>query len=70
MFGLDKKPKPATADEISEMLGDPFAELLLKRGIFPLTLRSLLSALDALNLETQGLPEQKVFLIADGGQIP
>jgi hypothetical protein len=69
VLGLDKKAREMTGDEVSKLLCDPFAELLLKRGTFSLTLRSLLSALDALNSEAQGLPEQKIFLIADGGQV-
>ena len=56
--------------EIDKSLQDPFAQLLLRRGTFPVTLRDLLKALDAVNGDANGLPEQKQFLVADGGQIP
>jgi len=58
------------ASEAEQALCDPFAELLLKRGIFPLTLRALLAALNAAAGDPQGLPQQQVFLAADGGRIP
>jgi hypothetical protein len=53
-----------------DALGDPFAVLLLKRGVLPTTLNALLAALDALNDAPEGLPEQQAFIVADGGQIP
>jgi hypothetical protein len=59
-----------TDEELSTLLRDPFAELMLKRGVFPQTLRELLSAFDAVAVEDGGLPEQKCFLVAEGGQIP
>lgn len=69
VLGIDNAPRPMTAAEIAA-LHDPFAELLLKRGAFPLTLRSLLSAIDAVNQDQAGLPEQRCFLAAEGGQVP
>ncbi|HEV7879404.1 hypothetical protein [Bradyrhizobium sp.] len=70
VLGLDQMPRPMAAEEVGTMLRDPFAGLLLKSGTFPLTLRALLAALDAMNGEPGGLPEQHSFLVADGGQIP
>lgn len=70
VLGLDERPRHMEADELSKALNDPFAEMLLKRGVFPLSLRALLAALDAVDAEPGGLPEQKSFLVADGGQIP
>jgi hypothetical protein len=69
VLGLDPTPRIMPADEIDTSLRDPFATLLLKRGNFPMTLRELLSALDAVSNEPDGLPEQKCFFAADGGQI-
>lgn len=66
--GLDLHARPMTSAEQAE-LGDPFARLLLARGIFPLSLRALLAELDRFNDEPEGLPDQKVFLAADGGHI-
>jgi hypothetical protein len=68
VLGLDAQPRPMSEAEVSS-LRDPFAELLLKRGTFPLTFRALLSALDAFNDDPHGLPTQQSFLAADGGQI-
>lgn len=68
--GLDELPRPMTDEELGTLLRDPFAELLLKRGVFPKTLRDLLSAFDATGGEAGGLPEQTCFLVAEGGQIP
>jgi hypothetical protein len=70
VLGLDVEPEPMAADQTTQALQDPFAELLLKRGIFPVTLRALLAELDRHNTAPDGLPDQKVFLVADGGQIP
>lgn len=71
VVGIDTPPpKPMDASDIEELLRDSFAELLLKRGIFPLSLRSLLGAFDAGNDEPLGLPEQDSYLVADGGHIP
>lgn len=50
---------------------DPFATLiLLKSAPPPVTLRALLARLDTFNGDSQGLPNQNVFVVADGGQIP
>jgi hypothetical protein len=70
VLGVDPAPRPLSVDEANALLRDPFAQLLLGRGTFPLTLRDLLSALDAVNGEAEGVPQQKSFLVADGGQIP
>lgn len=70
VVGVDTRPTPMSAADTEELLWDPFAELLLKRGTFPLSLRSLLNAFDAVNGDPQGLPEQANYLVADGGHIP
>jgi hypothetical protein len=70
VLGIDARPAPVGDEELSAGLRDPFAELLLKRGVFPLTLREFLSAVDAHNDKPEGLPQQECFLAADGGQIP
>jgi len=68
--GVDPLPGiRMSAAKIQTHLRDPFAELLLKRGIFPLSLRELLARLDEHNDAAEGLPEQKSFLVADGGKI-
>src|SRR5260370_29507885 len=69
-LGRDTRPVPMLAEEMAADLQDPFAKLLLSRGVLPLSLRSLLTALDAHNAAPDGLPAQRSFLVADGGQIP
>jgi hypothetical protein len=70
VLGIDPGPTPMDAEELARELRDPFAELLLKRGVFPQSLRELLRALDAQNGAPQGLPVQDSFVVGDGGQIP
>lgn len=69
VLGLDEMPGQMNEDEIRNLLCDPFAELLLKRGNFPLSTRKLLTSLNVFNDSEEGLPIQKVFLVADGGQL-
>lgn len=70
VLGIDPPPPyPMMAEEVAS-LKDPFAELLLKRDVFPLTLTDLLAALNVLNDKPAGLPTQKSFVVADGGKIP
>ncbi|MGA8027948.1 MAG: hypothetical protein WB992_12470 [Bryobacteraceae bacterium] len=69
LMGRDRTPQVFPIQELKTSLRDPFAQLVLGRGAFPRTLRDLLSALDAANSEEVGLPEQRCFVVADGGQI-
>ena len=68
--GRDTKPELMNAAEMDAELQDPFARLLLSRSVLPLSLRSFLAALDAHNTKPDGLPEQRTFLVAEGGKIP
>ncbi len=70
IFGRDPMPQVMSAEEIAANLNDSFATLLLRRNSLPLTMRSLMAELDSFNAETEGLPQQASFLVADGGQIP
>lgn len=67
--GIDPQVTAMPPLEVQNDLHDPFAELLLKQGQFPQTLRALLSALDNHNGAQNGLPQQQSFLVADGGKI-
>lgn len=69
IFGRDEAPGLMTPDEIAAQLNDPFATLLLRRGVLPMTTRILLSELDQFDGRPDGLPLKKNFLVADGGQI-
>ncbi|WP_328524040.1 hypothetical protein [Kribbella sp. NBC_00359] len=57
-----------TPDELRR-LEDPFGRLLRSGNPFPLTLRQLLTAIDGLEGTPDALPDQLVFLVADGGHI-
>lgn len=69
-LGRDPAPVLLTTAEVTELLHDPFARIFLQRERGPVTLRELLAGLDAENASPDGLPRQRVFLVADGGQIP
>jgi hypothetical protein len=69
VLGLDAQPRPMTPDELAG-LEDPFGRLLRSGQPFPLTVRQLLAAVDALDGTPERLPNQLVFLVADGGHIP
>lgn len=69
--GRDAAPMLLDPAAARAQLSDPFAQLILFSGDpFPLSCRALLGKLDTLNADPQGLPVQRSFLVADGGQIP
>jgi hypothetical protein len=68
VLGLDPQPRPMTTEELHG-LADPFGRLLRSGKPFPLTLRQALEAIDALAGTPDALPDQLVFLVADGGHI-
>lgn len=69
VMGIDESPEPMDLAEV-EHLRDRFAELLLKRGTFPMSLRTLIAAFDAFDDDPSGLPDQESYLVAEGGEIP
>ncbi len=71
VLGVDAPPAvPMAPSDVETLLRDPFAKLALKKPPFPLSLRELLGVVDHFNNEPAGLPEQKSFVVADGGKIP
>lgn len=70
--GRDRKPAAVAPEEGRGLLRDPFAQLILFSGAaHPLSLRGVLRQLDSLNGDvTKAFPEQRSFVVADGGQIP
>ena len=68
VVGKDDAPVPTEADQLVA-LTDPFAALVLRRGAWPLTLRAVLAALDAMNADPQSVPQQDVFVVGDGSQL-
>lgn len=70
ILGIDRQPKVLTSEEVDKWLQDPFAQLILKMGVFPLTLNALLKALSDTRDKTPGLSKYLVHHVAEGGQIP
>jgi hypothetical protein len=66
VIGLDPAPVKLDAAEIGK-LNDPFSMLLLRRGVFAMTARDLIEALER---QANALPVQRSFLVGDGGHIP
>jgi hypothetical protein len=69
VMGVDSQPRAMTKEETSKLLQDPFAELILKMGKFPLSLSALLKALEETRGKSPGLEKYVVHHIAEGGQI-
>ncbi|MBY5523583.1 hypothetical protein [Rhizobium leguminosarum] len=67
--GIDTAPRPMDDAELRR-LDDPFGRLLRSTTPFPLTTRRLLTALDERAGTADALPQQLVFLVADGGHVP
>ena len=69
IMGVDAPPPRSMSPlEVEELLRDSFAELLLKRGNFPLSLRALLNTFDVVNDDPSELPRQASYIVADGGR--
>ena len=66
VMGRDDVPRKLTPGEVGATLHDPFARLVLGAGAAPQTTIELIRLLS----DAGGLPQQRVFLVADGGQIP
>ncbi len=66
IVGMDQGlPKAMSSEEVENSINDPFANLFLKKGFFPLTMEQIKSQLDRL----KEIEEIDVFLIAENGQI-
>jgi hypothetical protein len=69
VVGEDPRLRVLTSDEAAAELGDPFATLLLLRGVFPRTAGEVLEALDRESPAGDPLREGFVFLLGEGSQI-
>ena len=69
VVGEDAAPRAMTADEAAE-LADPFATLLLLKGVFPRTADELLAGIDTATPDGDPLRTQMSFLLGEGGQLP
>ena len=70
VVGEDPAPWALTGEEAAAELGDPFATLLLLRGVFPRTAGEVLAALDRATIEGDPLRRGFFFLLGEGSQIP
>jgi hypothetical protein len=70
VMGRDALPRKLPLDELRRSLHDPLSSLVLGRGACPRTASALLDLVTAADGDAGGVPHQRVFLVADGGQIP
>lgn len=69
VVGEDPGPTPVDPAGLAE-LGDPFATLLLQKGVFPLNADQLLAAIDAATPANDPLRTEMTFLLGEGSQLP
>jgi hypothetical protein len=69
IVGVDKKPRPMTAEE-AKVLADPFATLLLRKGIFPRTAEGCLKEIDKATRRNSPLRRHMSFLLGETSQLP
>jgi hypothetical protein len=70
VLGEDREPRALTADEAANELGDPFATLVLLKGVFPSTAEDVLSAIKEASDAGDPLRTVQFFLLGEGSQIP
>lgn len=70
ILGRTPQPEEMTLAEVNTTLHDPFARFVLGPGHMPMTLRSLLQTLHEQPGVEDEIPDQRSFVVADGGQIP
>jgi hypothetical protein len=68
VVGEDSQPRPFDAGEMQAELGDPFATLVLLKGVFPRTAAGALEALAAA-ADNDLLAEQRSFVLGEGAQL-
>jgi hypothetical protein len=69
-MGRDPMPVSMSVDDVRATLHDPFAQLVLGRVRSPQTARQLLASITDGETDADKLQRQRVFVVADGGQIP
>jgi len=69
LLGNNKAPSVVSPKDLTNRQHDPFVNIVLGQGHLPLTLRELLKIVDA-STGPGSLPDQRSYLVADGGQIP
>jgi hypothetical protein len=70
VVGVDGTPRPMAAAEAKRELGDPFATLLLLKGVFPRTAQGCLDEIDKATKRGNPLRRQMSFLLGETSQLP
>ena len=70
VVGEDTRVRVLDADDAARELGDPFATVLLLRGVFPRTAGEVARALDRAVPPGDPLRDGFFFLLGEGSQIP
>jgi hypothetical protein len=69
VVGEDTAPRPMTPEEMATELGDPFATLVLRRGVFPETADELLATIDQETTEGDSLRHERSFMLGEDSQL-
>jgi len=70
ILGLDGRPQQLVDGDALAQLGDDFATLLLRKGVFPRTAGEVLAGLVSATPDGHPLRIQRFFLVGEGSQIP
>ncbi len=70
ILGLDGRPQQLVDGDALAQLGDDFATLLLREGVFPRTAGEVLAGLVSATPDGHPLRTQRFFLVGEGSQIP
>lgn len=69
VVGVDTTPRPMTPEEMGTELGDPFATLVLRRGVFPENAEELLTAIDQATPDGDSLRTERSFMLGEDSQL-
>lgn len=69
IVGEDRSPREMSPEEMASELGDPFATLVLRKGIFPENADELLDAIEQATPEGDSLRAQRSFMLGEDSQL-
>lgn len=69
IVGEDSAPRAMTGEEMDRELGDPFARIILSKGIFPESAEQVLSAIDEGTSGGDSLRSQLSFVLGEDSQL-
>jgi hypothetical protein len=70
VIGEDREPRVLSTAELDAELGDPFATLLLRNGVFPKSAGDVLKEIEAATAAQDPLRTTQFFLLGEGSQVP